>query len=444
MSASPALQSFDRIWEARQARVARDLSPMQAFRRQAMSEFTRLGLPTLRDESWHYTHLRLLAQRAFSVADAAAAAPAPIAPDAGVSWLRAAENWPQLVLLNAAPDLHAAAGVPAGMTVASLRDIERTDPQRLAALMLPLSDAEQQRWVLLNSALFEDGLHIRISDTCATPLVILHLCAPGDAQQFINPRIIIEAEPGSSAVIIEHHVSGNANAVFCNSVCGMDLRENARLEHFRVFSSNSAATHADHLQVRAGAGAVLRQHTICLDGAFVRTNLQATLAAPQAQLESFSLLTGHGARHTDCVNIVTHAAPQTQSRQTARVLASGRSRAIFNSKVIVSPGAQKADSNQSCRGLLLSPTAEIDTRPQLEIHANDVKCAHGATTGRLDPDMLFYLLARGLDRGTAQSLLVFAFLADVLTGVSMPSLRDGIESKLIEQLPDSQLLRQFR
>jgi len=153
---------------------------------------------------------------------------------------------------------------------------------------------------------------------------------------------------------------------------------------------------------------------------------------------------GHENRHVDCVNIVTHEAPETRSRQTARAIASDLSRVIFNSKVIVNAGAANSDSQQSCRGLLLSPTAEIDTRPQLEIHTDEVKCAHGATTGRLDPDMLFYMLSRGLDRATAQSLLVYAFLADVLSGMSVTAARSAIENALISQLPDSQLLRKFR
>jgi Fe-S cluster assembly protein SufD len=145
----------------------------------------------------------------------------------------------------------------------------------------------------------------------------------------------------------------------------------------------------------------------------------------------------------DCVNIATHAAPDTRSRQTARAIATGESRVVFNSKVIVRAGAVRSESAQSCRGLLMSPDAEIDTRPQLEIHADEVKCAHGATTGRLDPDMLFYLLSRGLDRATAQSLLVYAFLADVLTGMPA-STRAAVDAALIGQLPGSDLLEKFR
>jgi Fe-S cluster assembly protein SufD len=144
------------------------------------------------------------------------------------------------------------------------------------------------------------------------------------------------------------------------------------------------------------------------------------------------------------VNVVRHAAARTVSRQTARAIASGTSRVIFNSKVVVDAGAAQAESRQSSRGLLLSPSAEIDSRPQLEIHTDEVKCAHGATIGRLDPNMLFYLLSRGLDRATAQSLLVYAFLGDVLTGMSVGSARAAIESALIAELPDSQTLRNFR
>ena len=176
----------------------------------------------------------------------------------------------------------------------------------------------------------------------------------------------------------------------------------------------------------------------------MRTTLEANLDQPGASLDAFSLLVGHESRHVDCVNIATHNARDTRSRQTARAIASGASRVVFNSKVVVNAGAVHADSRQSCRGLLLSPTAEIDSRPQLEIHADEVKCAHGATIGRLDPNMLFYMLSRGLDRDTAQSLLVFAFLADVLTDMSVPSARSAIEDALITQLPDSQILNNFR
>jgi Fe-S cluster assembly protein SufD len=258
------------------------------------------------------------------------------------------------------------------------------------------------------------------------------------------PRVIIHAAADSSGTIIEHHVSQGRHAPLVNSHTNLILEKGAKLEHYRVFATPADAMHLDSLQVRQLEASHLKQFTIALGGGLVRAGLDALLAQPGATLENYSLLVGHADRHVDCANVVRHGAPDTRSTQTARSIAGDTSRVIFNSKVVVDRGAARSESKQSCRGLLLSAQAEIDSRPQLEIHADEVKCAHGATTGRLDPDMLFYLLSRGLDRDTAQTLLVYAFLADVLTGMSMASARTAIEGALIAQLPNSQTLRNFR
>jgi Fe-S cluster assembly protein SufD len=308
----------------------------------------------------------------------------------------------------------------------------------------PPSDADQERWALLNTALFVDGLYLKITTRVPMPLVILHVATADGADNIAYPRIIIEAMPGSSATIIEHHVAQGEHTPLSNSNTHIALRQDAELEHYRVFATGADANHVDSLDIRQDRDSRCKQFTIVLGGGMVRATLDARLGQPGASLDSYSLLVGHEDRHVDCVNFVTHGAPDTRSNQTARAIASDASRVIFNSKVIVNAGAVGTQSQQSCRGLLLSPTAEIDTRPQLEIHADEVKCAHGATTGRLDPDMLFYMLSRGLDRATAQSLLVFAFLADVLTGMSVTSARQAIENALIAQLPDSMTLRKFR
>jgi len=277
-----------------------------------------------------------------------------------------------------------------------------------------------------------------------TPLIILHLAASDRPGTAAYPRVIIDAAPGSSATVIEHHVQQGMHAPLCNSATLISLERDAELEHYRVFATEPRATHLDSLEVRQHKDSRCRQFTIVLGGGLVRTSLEACLNEPGARLDNYALLVGHEDRHVDCVNTVTHRVPHTVSRQTARAIASGTSRVIFNSKVVVDAGASHSDSQQSCRGLLLSPSAEIDTRPQLEIHTDEVKCAHGATIGRLDPNMLFYMLSRGLDRDTAQSLLVYAFLADVLTGMSVTDARAAIENALIPQLPDSQVLRKFR
>jgi Fe-S cluster assembly protein SufD len=433
---SAALRSFAAQWRARSADA---LSPL---REQAMQRFLKLGLPSLRDETWRYTNLRSLAAQSF--VDAPRKTRGEIEPHASLSLLGKTDRAASLLMVNGHPIMPFADGLINGIEISSIRELSELDPNLVRRHLEPLSDADQRRWSLLNTALFVDGLYLKITAHLPVPLVILHVAIGDGADEIAYPRIIIEAAPGSSATIIEHHVTQGERTPLTNSDTHIALRRDAQLEHYRVYATDAGATHFDSLNLRQDRGSRCKQFTIALGGGLVRTTLEARLDEPGASLDSYSLLVGHENRHVDCVNIVTHGAPDTRSTQTARAIAGDASRVIFNSKVIVDAGAVRAQSQQSCRGLLLSPTAEIDTRPQLEIHADEVKCAHGATTGRLDPDMLFYMLSRGLDRDTAQSLLVFAFLADVLTGMSVPSARAAIEEALIAQLPDSQTLRKFR
>jgi Fe-S cluster assembly protein SufD len=434
---SPALRSFEAQWFAR----ARD--PLSLLREQAMQRFLTLGLPTSRDESWRYTNLRALSAQSFVAAPLAPAG--GLRPSAPPSLLGAEARVPTLLMVNGIPVLpeHTDPSID-GMEISSLGELSRTDVERVSRLLEPLSEAEEARWRLLNTALFVDGLHVRVRTRSQTPLLILHLATgeiPGTAAY---PRVIIEASSNSSATVIEHHVQQGPEAPLLNSAALIALEHGAELEHYRVFATDRRTTHLDSLEVRQKKDSRCRQFTICVGGGLVRSSIEAHLEERGARIDCYSLLVGHEERHVDCVNVVRHSAPDTVSRQTARAIASGTSRVIFNSKVVVDAGARQADSQQSFRGLLLSPSAEIDSRPQLEIHTDEVKCAHGASTGRLDPNMLFYMLSRGLDRDTAQSLLIYAFLADVLTDMSVTQARAAIENALISQLPDSQVLQKFR
>jgi Fe-S cluster assembly protein SufD len=435
-SASPAVRSFEAQWHARAADALRPV------REQAMQRFLKLGLPSLRDETWHYTDLRALAAQSF--VDAQPKAAGDVQPDAVLSLLDGAPPAATQLMVNGIPSLLPQQAAIDGMEIQSIREMSVRDPGVLLRFLAPASDADQRRWVLLNTALFRDGLYLKITRPLTTPLLILHVATGDGGNDIAHPRVIIDACPGSNSTIIEHHVTQGEHAPLSNSNTHIALARDARLEHYRVFATSAGATHINSVDINQDQGSHCKQFTVVLGGGLVRATLEGNLRQPGASLDSYSLLVGHADRHVDCVNIVTHGAAHTRSRQTARAIASDHSRVIFNSKVIVNAGAINADSQQSCRGLLLSPTAEIDTRPQLEIHTDEVKCAHGATTGRLDPDMLFYMLSRGLDRATAQSLLVYAFLADVLTGMSVTTARSAIENALISQLPDAQLLRKFR
>jgi Fe-S cluster assembly protein SufD len=434
---SAALRSFEAQW------LAREPDAILSLREQAMGRLLRLGLPGTRDESWRYTPLRQLAARSF--VDAPQGAQDTIAPSANLSLLGVSERVATVLVVNGHPVLPPAIDLTIeGTEISSLKSLARADPMLLARFLSPLSDAEEARFDLLNKALFVDGLYVKVKARSATPIVILHLATAERPDTVSHPRVIIEAAPGAHATLIEHHVRQGPHTPLCNSATHIALRAGAALDHYRVFASDADSTHIDSLSIVQERESTCRQFTIVLGGGLVRATLEAKANDAGASLENYSLLVGHEQRHVDCVNVVRHAGPHTRSRQTARSIASGESRVIFNSKVVVDTGAVHADSQQSCRGLLLSPTAEIDSRPQLEIHADEVKCAHGASIGRLDPDMLFYLLARGIDRETAHSLLIYAFLREVLAAMTVPTARAAIEAALITQLPNPDLLRSLR
>jgi Fe-S cluster assembly protein SufD len=432
---SAALGSFEAQFQERPADA---LGP---WRDVAMQRFVELGLPTPRDESWRYTNLRVLQGQRFAPADASPAAAAPI--DGGAAWLTDGGRLPALVLVNGLlrdepPTL------PAGIRVRSLRTLAAEDPARVAQLLATPQDTDLRRWELLNTALLSDGLVLEISGEQALPLCIVHQATAHGAANAAHPRVLVSLAAGAGATLIEHYLAPGNDASLCNSCTQVELGAGARLEHYRVFAAGDAATQFDSLDLIQSADSSCRQFTVVLGGELLRTALDARLEGRGATFDGQTLLVGHGARHVDCAAVVTHAAADTRSRQAARSIASGTSRVVMNSKVVVAAGARHADSRQSLRGMLMSPGAEIDTRPQLEIHTDEVKCAHGATTGRLDDAMFFYLLSRGIDRATAQSLLVFAFLGDVLAGMSQSAARSAIEGALVSQLPDADRLKEFR
>ncbi|MGH9561196.1 MAG: SufD family Fe-S cluster assembly protein, partial [Terracidiphilus sp.] len=338
---SAALRSFAAQWQRRSADA---LSPL---REQAMQRFLKLGLPSLHDETWRYTNLRSLAAQSF--VDAPRKSRGEVEPHASLSLLGETDRAATLLMVNGYPIMPLADGKINGIEINSIQEIAKLDPHLLRRYLEPSSDAELRRWSLLNTALFVDGLHLKITARVPVPLVILHVAAGDGANDIAYPRVIIEAAPGSSATIIEHHVTQGEGMPLTNSDTHIALERDAQLEHYRVYASDAGATHFNSLDIRQDQGSRCKQFTIVLGGGLVRSTLEARLDKPGASLDSYSLLVGHEDRHVDCVNVVTHAAPDTHSNQTARAIAGDASRVIFNSKVIVDAGAVRAQSQQSCR-----------------------------------------------------------------------------------------------
>src|SRR5277367_857974 len=279
---SAALRSFEAQWRARAA------DSLQPLREAAMKRFLKLGLPTKRDETWRYTDLRSLAAQSF--VDASCGTRGAIIPEAWPSLADASLGATTLLMVNGCPYLDPAVSQINNIEISSIRNIANSDSRILQRFFEPASDADQRRWVLLNTALFTDGLYLKITGQAPAPLVILHVLTAegGAAQELAHPRVIIDASPHSRATIIEHYVTQGEFSPLSNSNTHIALARNALLEHYRVYAKNAGATHIDSLDIHQAQDSHCKQFTIALGGGLVRSSLEAHLSQPGASLDSYS------------------------------------------------------------------------------------------------------------------------------------------------------------
>ncbi len=301
------------------------------------------------------------------------------------------------------------------------------------------------RFALLNDAFATDGAAITVSEGTDCPACIeVIFVATEPAQTAASyPRLDLNVARNARIGLIERHISLHDSANFVNGAVRVNIAEGARVNHYRVQQAGTKATWIDTLTAKVERDARYEVHAVNLGALSARSTLHIQLAGERAELALHVVSLGDQQQVHDCFALVEHIAPDTKSEQTVRGIAGGRSRVAFNSKVVVREQAQGTDSRQSLRGLLAGPQAEIDVRPQLEIYTDDVRCSHGATAGKLDDNMLFYLLSRGIDRETAQQLLKWAFLEDVVSRITIAELRKHIEVSLAGQLQETAALKEL-
>jgi Fe-S cluster assembly protein SufD len=259
----------------------------------------------------------------------------------------------------------------------------------------------------------------------------------------LHPRVEISAGTNSRINLVEHHVSLAQDENLVNSLIDINLAAGARMNHTRIQDASKKSFQICRVNVDQARDSHYTHDHICLGSALARMDIHVSLSEPGAEVELHGLMLGQGRQHMDTHTQVDHIAPLTQSRETYRCVLDGKSRGVFNGKVVVHRDAQKIEAHQASNNLLLSDQAEIDTKPELEIYADDVKCSHGATVGQLDKNALFYLLSRGIERTMARSLLVFAFADEIVAGIGEPSIRHAMEKRIVSQLPDGDRLREF-
>jgi len=395
-------------------------SPHQiASRKVALERFFTHGLPTTRDEDWKYTALDFLERAELH-------APQHAAED----W--AGEDYPGTVLKFGngrmtdvfTQSIHAHSLADRADTPLVVRTLG------LLADTLPGGAALAE----INSALWQDGLLLHLpAGWKASPLFVVHSASEADAMLHVRNLIVLEA--GAEAVLVEHYRGTPELAYWHNGVTEIVLGEGARLIHLKLTEESAAATHTGLTLVEQARDSRYHALSVNVGGRVVRHDIRVNLIERGAECQLDGLFIADARRHIDQHLHVDHAAPHTTSRQTWRGIAAGRGRGIFDARVVVQPGALKADAQQSSRNLLLSPHAEIDVKPQLEIHADDVKCGHGATVGQLDEAEIFYLRSRGIDADAARALLLRGFAGEALGLLDRTGLADWLEPHLAAAMP---------
>lgn len=389
-------------------------------RNDAIEALGAQGLPATREENWRYTNLRVLERVRFVPVETAPEAP-PL-PQIPAGFLRYV--FVDGILRSSPPS----AG--SGITVRSLR----TDGPADGAWRWS-ADPPEARLALLNEAFATDALSIEAHTRSAPAGIELVFVATADAQSGASyPRVRILLKSGANLTVLERHIGASESASLVNCAVRVDLRENARLTHYRLQHCGRRTAWFDTLAAELSAHARYRLFSVSTGALAARSSVHVRLAGAQAQLALSAVALGDHKQSQDMYALSEHLAPNTRTSETFRGIASGRARVAFNGKIAVRERASGADSSQSLRGLLDGPEAEIDVRPQLEIYTDEVRCSHGATAGKLDENMLFYLLSRGLDPQTAHDLLKWAFLEDVVAKVEPADLRRQIEHDLAGQM----------
>jgi Fe-S cluster assembly protein SufD len=413
-------------------------------RRSAIKALEAQGLPVSRDENWKYANLRSLERVRFLPV------PAPGTLPTLDHLPESLPRVPRYVFIDGHFAPAVSTTLPANAARATMlsqradavpTNAASADDATVEAVPAEGITRADQRFALLNEAFATDGLRIEVPAAGSTPLqleVVFVASAPAQSGASY-PRLEVHLEPGAQLTLIERHLSEGAQASFVTSAVEVQLGRGAHLEHYRLQELDGRSTFFDTLSGELAEDAAYRLHGISIGAQSARSTLALRLAGERADLSLAVAALGDRQQVQDAYAVVEHAAPNARTVQTFRGIAAGRARVAFNGKIIVAPGARGTDSRQSLRGLLAGPEAEIDVRPQLEIYTDEVRCNHGATAGKLDDDMLFYLLSRGLDRDSAQRLLKWAFLEDVISQVTLRPLRRQIEERLAGHLRDETL-----
>ncbi|MCA8916362.1 MAG: Fe-S cluster assembly protein SufD [Planctomycetes bacterium] len=402
---------------------------LSELREEAFENFRALGLPTIKHEEWRWTNLKSI-----SGTDWSPAGPVHITEEQLKPYLIPNDDEIRLVFVNGhfAEQLCKRPPLPEGLIVEPISRVLDSDE----ALQLKLARYAEQTnpFTALNTALFTDGAYIRAGNgiTVETPIHVLYVSTVDEPAE-ISPRTLIFAGESSDIRVVESYVGLGTAARLVNAVSEIVAKGNSHIRHVKLLRETDATAHVGWNEINVERDAGVTAHSICLGAALARNDVHAVLAAEGAECTLNGLVLGRGTQHFDNHVVVDHRLPHGRSDQLYRAVVDDKSRSVFAGKVIVRPGASGTDAQQQNNNLLLSDNAKVDTKPQLEIYTDDVKCSHGATSGQLDPNAVFFLRSRGLDERAARNLLTFAFANDVIEHIKIDAVRNRLEEIMAER-----------
>lgn len=423
-----AEQSLSEAFEANAAKLPGSAA-VQAARATAIGAFNKLGLPHRRVEEWKYTDLRVNLKDALppAVSDAALVTAADLAGAlGGLAGLDAT----RIVFVNGSfrAELSDGAAIR-GLDVQPLSRALTAAQDKVAEGLMRTSGPDNDATIALNTAFMTDGAIVRVADgaTLAKPLLMVFATA-GAAAQLTSVRNIIATGDGSAATVIEAHVvlDGAAASGQTNALTELTVGQSATLAHVKIAAGSGKSVHLANWNVSLGRDATYRGFQYTSGQALARNQINAVYAGVGGKLDLSGAYLVRGTEHVDTTLVVDHAVPQCESRELFKGVLDDRGRGVFQGKIIVRPDAQKTDGKQMAQALMLSPDAEFDSKPELEIYADDVVCGHGTTSAELDADLLFYCMSRGIPENEARALLIESFIGEALDKVEHDGLREAL------------------
>jgi Fe-S cluster assembly protein SufD len=409
---------------------------LQDLRDRGATRFSALGFPTVRDEEWRFTNVTPIANAEFAPANGKGTQ----LTEESLSGFLYSSAPSRVVVVNGrfAPELSRLDGLGHGVRVGSLATAVTEQADVVQRYLGQLAEFGSKAFTALNTALAFDGAYVYIPDGVILdrPLQLLFVATDGESSHptMSNVRALIVAGDRSQARVIETYTGPRGASYFTNAVTEVFVGEGAVVDHYKVQHESIEGFHVASMHVHAGRSANFSSHSFSLGGQIVRNDVTAVLDGEGGEVTLNGLYLADGNRLVDNHTSIDHAKPHCPSHEIYKGILGGRARAVFNGKIVVRQDAQKTDAKQTNRALLLSDDASINTKPQLEIFADDVKCTHGAAIGQLDEDAIFYLRARGLTYFEARDMLIHAFAGDILDRVKIEPLRLALEGELYAQL----------